>query len=227
MKQQRRAGAADRMLDIIVFQPAGVYIADANEEPPVAVILAVERSFMAAAREAQGTLLHRAAVDVHADRDGAVVGVRPGRNVLVPLEAARALLRLHVELGMMELDVRPDDVGGKVGHHWIADELPEHWMLVLRAGHAMQPRRGRRMALFEHPDVVSARDPAAALHQLVERILQTPHPGRRHVVGKHEKAIGEKSRALGLGEHASGMLEHVLTQHAGLPDKSPSASYSA
>src|SRR6185369_17461579 len=120
---------------------------------------------------------------------------------------------------MMELDVWPDDVGGEIGHHWIADELPEHRMLVLRACHAMQPRRGRRMALFEHPDVVGPRDPAAALHQLVERTLQTAHPGRWHVLGKDEKSVGEKSRALGLGEHASRMLEHVLAQHAGLPDK--------
>ena len=92
MKQQRRAGAADRMLDQIVFQPAEVFIADAHDEITVAVVLAVERSFMAAAREAQRALLHRAAVDVHADRDWAVVGVRPSRNVLVPLEAARAPL---------------------------------------------------------------------------------------------------------------------------------------
>src|SRR5262245_29476559 len=81
------------------------------------------------------------------------------------------------------------------------------------------------MALFEHPDVVGARDLAAALHQLVERSLQTPHPGRRHVVGQHEKAVGEKSRALGLGEHASGMLQHVLTQHASLPAKTTITLY--
>ncbi len=107
---------------------------------------------------------------------------------------------------MMELDVRPDDVGGEVRHHRIAQELPEDTMLVLRAGDAMQARRRRRMAFLENPDLVRACDPAAALHQLRKRTLQAPQPRRRYVLRKDEEAVGEILRALGFGEHASGVL---------------------
>src|SRR5712691_5202155 len=92
VEENRRAGPADSAVDHVLPQPAELFIADPDHEIPGPVVHAVKRAVVAAADEGQRALLQDAAIEVDADRYRAVIGVRPGRDVLVPFEAAGALL---------------------------------------------------------------------------------------------------------------------------------------
>ena len=61
--------------------------------------------------DGQGALGYIAVVDVGADGQGAIVGVRPKLNVLVPLHFLAAPGPFEIQLGMMEFNVRPDQIG--------------------------------------------------------------------------------------------------------------------
>ena len=69
---------------------------------------------MAARQHGERAIVHAAVVQIRADRQRRIVGVRPEANVVVPLHFFATLRPFVVQLRVMELDVRSDQIGNDV-----------------------------------------------------------------------------------------------------------------
>jgi hypothetical protein len=80
---------------------------------------------MAAQQAGQGPLLGWDIIEIHPESDRAVIGVRPGRDVLMPFNNFTCARPFVVELRTVEFDVRTDQIGGDVGQHRFPGKPPE------------------------------------------------------------------------------------------------------
>src|SRR5690625_3754747 len=93
---------------------------------------------MAAGHEGQWSLILSASIQVDSDGYRTVVSVGPRRNILMPAKSLTTLSRLHVKLGMMKRNIRPDEVGSEISDQGVSEEFPENFMLILRVSHSVQ-----------------------------------------------------------------------------------------
>ena len=177
---------------------------------------------MASRNHAERPLRHRAVVEIRSDRQRRVVGVRPERDVVVPLHLLAALAPLEVQLRVVELHVGADEVGHGVGQHRVIHVLPEHRMVLGRIAHPTQPGRARAVIGLEVEGVVGAGDLAAALDQLLGGVAELPDPLVADDPFEEEVALLEVELALRLRQHPRRDGKDLFWRHGGLAFSVPS-----
>ena len=85
----------------------------------------------------------------YAQGQGAVVGMWPELDVLMPFDFLAAPGRFEVQLAVVKLDIRPDQVFDYVYEDGLADEFPERGMQVRRGDKSTQARVLRRMVRLQ------------------------------------------------------------------------------
>src|SRR5690606_2974330 len=152
-------------------------------------------------------------MQVNAHRHGAVIRMRPGGNILMPLEPAAALARLHVELGMVKLDISADNVRHQIHHDVGPNEIPDDRKMVLWARDTMQPRRFGAMTLVERVDAVRLSDLAAAFDQIICGSNKLCEPFGRHIVGQDQVAVAKVAQTLLVSQHVKRVSHHIFWFH--------------
>ena len=109
-----RAGGSLEIVHLAHVDCGGFSGLEASCPFALLVVLVDHRPIVAATQDPERPLLGVALVDVGACGARRVVGVRPGRNVLVPLHLVAALRPFEVELRMVELDVGANQVRDRV-----------------------------------------------------------------------------------------------------------------
>ena len=145
-------------------------------DPHVAVVEVEQRPVVAARDEPDLAHARLDVLEEHADREQVVVGVRPELDVLVPLHLFPAVRGLEVELGVVELHVRPDEVGDDVDDRRRRRELPVRLVQVGRRAEPAQPRLVGGVAGVEVEDHVRFGERAALLDELVGHRAQPFEP---------------------------------------------------
>jgi hypothetical protein len=92
-----RPGRTFEVVDLAHVDGGGILRLEAARPLALVIILIDDRPIVAAAQHAQRALLGRAVEHVGARRAGTVVGVRPKRDVLVPLHFVAALRPFEVQ----------------------------------------------------------------------------------------------------------------------------------
>ena len=170
---------------------------------------------MAAGQHAERPLIGRAVEHVGAGGAGAVVGVRPERDVLVPLHLVAALRPFEIELRLVELDVRADQVGDRIGQRRALARgiFPVQRMMIVHAGEPAQARVRGRVALVEVPGLVRFGDLAAAVDHLVGDGAQLLDPAVGQELLQQDVAVLEIELALLLGQDLRLDRQHLLGRH--------------
>ena len=209
VQEHHGARTSGRRVDHVVAHPPDVLLATGHRVVAVVVVLGVQVAVVGAAHHRERSPVRAATLDVDPDRDRAVVGVGPRRDVLVPLEPAAAPAGLEVELGVVELDVRSDHVGRQRGHVVTRDELPERGVMRLGAHQPVQPGRLGAVPFLEDVGVVLG-DLPAALDDLFGRGAQPCDPVRGNRTVHGDIAVGEVEAALRSLRRIEGWASNVL-----------------
>ncbi len=182
-------------------------------------VLVHHGAVVAARQEAQRPLVLRTVVNVGAGGARAVVGVRPERDVLVPLHLVAALPPFEVELRLVELDVRPDEIGDRVGQRRVVGRriVPERRVMVVHAGEPAQAGALAGVALVEVPDRVGPGDAAAPLHHRLGGGAQPLDPAVGQEFLQQQVAVLEIELALLLRQHARLDGKDLLGRHRRSP----------
>ena len=184
--------------------PRRVLVAETADPVVVPVVLVEQLALVAALDHGQRPLVRSHVGEVDADRQGAVVGVGPEGDVLVPLHLLAPLRPLEVELGVVVADVGAHQVGRQVDDRPPGGELPEQGVVVHRARHPPQARGLGRVPRLQVEDLVRDGDGAAALHHLVGGRPEPLHLVRRDVRLDQQVSVGEIRVALVLGDPHGG-----------------------
>ena len=123
------------------------HVAVADRAGPGAAVVAVledRTSTMAVGNAGQRPPLSRQVAQIDAERDRAVIGVRPRRNVLMPLYHLTGTRPFVIQLAAVEFDIGADKIGSDIGQHRVRREPPE---IGCRSTNARNRRTCGRSAL--------------------------------------------------------------------------------
>ena len=192
---------------------------EAADPLALVVVLIHDRAVVASGQNPERPLLGVAVEHVGAGRAGAVVGVRPERDVLVPLHLVAALRPFEVELGLVEFHVRADEIGDGVRQRRVGARrvFPVGGMMIVHARKPPQARVLAGVALVDVPDVVRLGDAAALVHHLVGGAAQPLDPAVGQEFLEQDVAVLEIELALLLRQHARLDGKDVLRRHGALP----------
>jgi len=191
------------------------HVALADRPGPGAASVAMHKNGtpVAARYAGQGARFGRHVAEIDAKRHRAVIGVRPGRDVLMPFDDFAGAGPFVVQLAAVELDVGADEVGGDVGQHRLGREPPEIGMAVDQGPEPahMRPVRGVPGPQIER--LVRCGNPPAFLEKGVGKLIEAGQP-----VGRDQPLGGEDARveimaALSLGQRARRVGQDVLGRH--------------
>ena len=111
---RQRASWTGEIDDVVLLEFGDVIVRKAADPLPVGIVLVIECPRVAAADHTQRALAVITIVEVQSDCTGAEIGVRPEADILVPFHFFTASTPFEIELGVMKLDVRPDEIGHDV-----------------------------------------------------------------------------------------------------------------
>ena len=137
----------------------------------------------------------------HTDGEQVVVGVRPELDVLMPFHLFPAARRLEVQLRVVELHVRPDEVAHHVDDHRRRRERPVRLVQIRRRAQPPQSRLLGGVPRVEVEQHVRLGERAALLDELRGHCAQ---PLQRRGVdepGHGQPALLPVLGALPVGEH--------------------------
>ena len=210
---RHRAGRAHEVLGGVEGDLAEVPVGKASDPLTLVVVLVEKLPLVATGDDSQRTLVRSHVVEIGTDRQGAVVGVRPVLDVLVPLDLFAPLGPFEIELRVVKLDVRSNEVGDDVGDDRLGGVFPVAIVVFHGAGQAAEPRVVRSVARFKVEHRIGLRDRAAPFH---------PFGGHRphllhHLGGNdalHQQVtVVEVELPLLLGEDAGWDLENLFRSH--------------
>src|ERR1700722_8570474 len=183
---------------------------------PRALVVAMHenRPAMAAGDAGQRPLLRRHVVEIDAERHRAVVGVRPSRNVLVPIDDLARARVFVVELARVKLDVGPDKIRGDVGERRFAADAPEIGVAIDERTQPADMRVVRPMLRADIEFLVRPRDAAALLDEFERAGAQHFLPLVGDQSRRREETALEILLALRLAQHARLMGEDGFGGHS-------------
>ncbi len=121
---------------------------------------------MTAGNDPKRPLIGPAVVQIRSNGQRAVVGMRPELNVLVPFHFFPPFRPFEIELRVMKLYVRPDEIGRDVGNWRLDHEIPVHRVMLDRARQAPQSRFLSGVSRFQVEHCIRFFPLAAAFHHL-------------------------------------------------------------
>ena len=139
--------------------------------------------------------------------------MRPVLDVLVPFDLLASLGPFEVQLRVVELDVRPDQIGDDVGDDRPGGVVPVPLVVLHRAGKAAEPRIVRSVAGLEVEHRIGFRDRAALFHPFRGDRPHLLHHFGRDDAFDQEVAVVEVELPLLLGKHAGRSIENLFWSH--------------
>ena len=179
------------------------------------IVLIDDGTVVTAAQDPERPLLRVALVDVCACGARRVVGVRPGRNVLVPLHLVAAFRPFEVELRVVELDVGTDEVRDRIRQRRLGARriFPERGVMVIHAGETPQTRVLACVGLVDVPHGVRRRYRPAAIDHLLGGSPQPLDPVVAQELLQQHVAVLEVELALLLGQNLWLQSQHLFWGH--------------
>ena len=113
---RQRASWTGEIDDVVLLEFGDVIVRQAANPLPVGIVLVIQCPRVATANYTQRALAVITIVEVQSDCTGAEIGVRPETDVLVPFHFFTATTPFEIELGVMKLDIRPNEIGHDVKH---------------------------------------------------------------------------------------------------------------
>jgi len=124
----------------------------------------------------------------------------PELDVLMPLYFLAAAAPFEVQLGVVEFDIRPEQIFGYVNKGALAGEFPIGVMKVCRGVQAPYAGLFGTVAWLQVKALVLALNAAAKLNELIGHILKPAEPRFAHQSFNADETIAKVSFALMLAE---------------------------
>jgi hypothetical protein len=218
--RDHRAGGSGQIRRAVQVNLGVVRSADRAGPGALLVAMHEDRPLVAARDAGQRPLLRRHVIEIDAERHRAVIGVRPSRDVLVPIDDLARAGVFVVELARVEFDVGTDQIGGDVGERRLGADPPE---IGVSVDERAQPADMRAVGAVPRADVeflVRGGNAPALFDELAGAGAQhlLPFVGDQPLGG--EKTLREILHALLLAQHARRLGNDRFGRH-----KIPSLSF--
>ena len=202
--QRERSRRAGEIRDLRLVDARDVRLAQASGPASLRIVLQRHRLDVVTARQhAERPIVHATVVQIGANGKRRIIGMGPEADVVMPLHFFAALRPLEVELRVMELDVRADEIGDDVADRRVHAVVPEQGMLLHRIRYAAQAWRVGLVAGLEIVDFVGLAYAPPALDELVPRAACGPSPQRSRSA-EEGSPRGNKTRAEPASARAAG-----------------------